>query len=148
MKTRNSYVTNSSSASFILTVKSGVEDLYEFKRVMDDYLKHNVVMVDKYCPPEEYKNKSILQVITENDNKEEKLDLNTFWKRLPVTSDDICIVHKYNNIFELTAMTAMFNDYNDIPTWMKNLMVDFLRGITRKYEIEILNLEIDEDSDV
>lgn len=72
LKTRNSYVTNSSSASFILTVKSGVEDLYEFKRVMDDYLKHNVVMVDKYCPPEEYKNKSILQVITENDNKEEK----------------------------------------------------------------------------
>lgn len=146
MKIKKSYITNSSAASFILTVESEVDDLQKFKDLINNYFSENITLVSRFEPDGENTGKTPTQIIIDNRSEGKKIDWESCWKRTPISSSDIMISHKYNNIFEISETISMFNDYDDIPKWMTYLIIDNISGKLKKYNFKLLLLEIDSDN--
>ena len=152
MKVKNDFITNSSSASFILTVKSYVNDLDSFKEIWDKYL-------DEYIDDNYYKfyirvkahRKWLRKCIKERKRYILKIENNTITARekslndilygdldenyhenlLKLSNNEISkkliegfsIKHILDNIFEIESGTIMLNYLSDVPGFMKDLVL-------------------------
>jgi len=92
LKRKDDFITNSSSASYILTLKADVSDmsLEQFEVLFQEYI-------------EIYKRN--------NDNKIR------YWDGINIHKID-------NNMFEVTDWTSMHNDNDDIPEYMRDLLIE------------------------
>lgn len=95
MKFKTDFVTNSSSASFILYFASTDKNLDSFQDSFNRYL-------------EEY--------IQEYKYTEESSDLRFY---NPQTVEE-----KEESIFKITESTSMYNNYGDIPHYMRTILLD------------------------
>ena len=113
MKQKSDFITNSSSASYILTLKADVSDmsLARFKELFYEYI-------------EIYKRN--------NDNNRIR-----FWDGVNVHKVD-------NNMFEVTDWTSMHNDNDDIPGYMRDLLVEsFVNSRDWGFKVEKFRIEDD-----
>jgi hypothetical protein len=114
MKQKSDFITNSSSASYILTLKADVSDmsLERFKKIFNEYIeiyKNDI-----------YKNNKI-----------------RFW--------DGVNVHKVDkNMFEVVDWTSMHNDNDDIPDYMRDLLIESFVG-DRDWGFKVEKFRIDDD---
>ena len=93
MKIKQDFVTNSSSASMILIVKTKEDmTLDEFKEKFSQVINK----YKKYCRPK---------------------DKGLFW-------DGTNIEQKSTEEFHVKEWTSMYNGYEDIPSYMKDLVLD------------------------
>ena len=114
MKIRKGFVTNSSSASFILTIKTKTtKTISEFKKMFNDFLE---TYESSYYPSRSLQ----------------------FWHPNSISQ-------KEDNIFEISDMTCMYNDYESIPNYMKHLILmsviepDILDGLLDVEKLTFIN---------
>jgi len=95
MKIKTDYVTNSSSASFIMVIMSTDKNLDSFQTNLNRYL-------ERYLETYRYA---------------EKLPTLRFYNPRKVEE-------KRKGMFEITESISMFNTYDDIPHYMRELIID------------------------
>lgn len=99
MKVKIDFVSNSSSASFILFVESSATTEGEFKKILTNFL------ADYYQR----------EMFLESD-----LSRDTFLK--DVFKE--CKIKKVSpNVFSVRFFTSIYNSYKDIPSWMTNMIL-------------------------
>jgi hypothetical protein len=112
MKIKEDFVTNSSSASFIMTFAAGGKDFNEFQDTMN----------------------SFLEMYKDNTRKELR-----FW-------DGSNIEEVAPGVFQIEEWTSMYNDIDDIPDYMKYIIID--KAVESRelgaYGITMTNFKIDE----
>jgi len=122
MKIKISHVTNSSSASFILVIKSTTKNFEEFSNSFNRFIENfreNYRYVEGSCGVD-------------------YLGLNDF----TISQDN-----PKSNTFEISYWTSMFNDLlTDLPGFMKELIIQHSVGnhLEDKYGIKSIKLRIDE----
>lgn len=120
MKVRNGFVSNSSSASFIIKLNTslGDEEIYRLIRKSDDWL-------DKYWDGGETEQWDLSEGFTNRKPKTKIV------KKDPVSKE----VYKRINdsTIEINLFTSMFNDWMDVPAW------PFIRAVNEG-KIKDLNL--------
>jgi len=127
MKRKLSFITNSSSASFILYVTSGARNLEDFKEIFKDYL-NSYFASRKFIFSREYNIK---------DYKK--------WTDDQIDSIISTISHKVANIYIVEGFTSMLNEIvDDLPGWMKKLIIEMATGRTI-LGIDKVSLEIQSD---
>jgi len=120
MKIRVSNVTNSSSASFFLTVETVYSDMAEFKKGWEKFILE--------CLDNEFSEKNENYIVRETQN--------------------IGIKHIGQNIFRLDSHTSMLNDIvSDLPKPFLRILLDVNREVAlSKYGIKTAKLEVFEDN--
>ena len=120
MKIRVSNVTNSSSASFFLTVETVYSNMEEFKNGWEKFILESL--------SNEYSEKNAEYLIREIQN--------------------IGIKHLGQNMFRLGADTSMLNDLvTDLPKSFLRILLDVSREVALpKYGIKTAKLEVFEDN--
>jgi adenylate kinase family enzyme len=150
MKKKFDFITNSSSASFILYVKSTTNDLEEFKILFERYLDHffdeNFYRISekitkyKEATAELKKSREELEEkIKINDATKQEISLyNMFYKnqeekelsereikKVVTQSNNVLIDKLLKNTFEITYWTSMLNDVlEDCPDWMIKIILE------------------------
>jgi len=110
MKFRTDFVTNSSSASFILFVESTAANKQEFEESL----------------------KKLFAEYSRDFQKEESL---------PKSEQ---IKHIFGSLYAINDMTIMFNDYDDVPHYMRYMLLrHHIDDDLLKFGIKSLKLEID-----
>lgn len=123
MKKKMGFVTNSSSASFVLTILSFYDDCESFK----SYMKN--LITTEYLD-------NIKCLMTDEQYKYEH-------QRLMVITD--VIKHTGPNTFELSDFTAMLNDVTeDLPKWIIHILVLKALGYVYPF-IKEVTLRVEED---
>lgn len=151
MKIKNDFVTNSSSASFILTITSAYDEIEIFNSTWNDYLRE--YMNDDYCEISKQidnhkkfkKNfyESIKKKVDKIEKKiESKIEINNFEKKLySEHKDDVLelppdaelkikslgnmeLKHLGEKTYQIIHWTSMYNSIlMDIPRWMTYLII-------------------------
>lgn len=141
MKLKTDFITNSSSASFILYIDSIYDQIEIFNSAWNDYL--NEYMEDDhyqiYKEIEEHKNtrESIKKKVVVIEEKiENNIDLNNFEKKLYSdykdkilelkikTLGNMEMEHLESRSYKVTHWTSMYNSIlMDIPRWMIYLII-------------------------
>lgn len=123
MKLKTDFVSNSSSASFIVYIPSEVTSLDAFKGSLMDIIK------ERFIPDELY---------DVND------DTRKAYERALTIVDSAKM--KYDGLYTLEHFTAMFNSIvDDTPLFMKWLVLENMVGGFKEYGIKDVKLTIDED---
>ena len=118
MKVKRDFITNSSSASYIITLRTGIDmDLDEFKDEMAAYVN------------------SYISEIAYSSHEGDRMH---FWE----ASD---IYKKTKRKFEITEFTSMHNSYEDIPHYMRMLLLNKYIKF-HDWDIEVVKFEIDHHS--
>ena len=128
MKIRNGFVSNSSSASFIIKIKSELSDLeiHNLIRESDEWL-------DKWWEGGEYKTIDFLESMNSRKNGlPEPPEITVY--REPLR--DNVFSREEDGVIELSLSTTMFNDWMDVPTWK------FIRAIQEEKFPDIKLVEI------
>ncbi len=115
MKVKKSFITNSSSANFIITIFSSYDDLDSFKRYMTEFIKQLI------------ENSNFSMTHNEVSYEMEKLD-------------DIIknVKHIGPNIFEIIEFTPMLNYVlDDLPKWVLGMLVLKALGETYPFIKEV-----------
>jgi hypothetical protein len=127
MKKKMSFVTNSSSASFILHITSAARSLDQFKEIMKLFLS-------RHYAEKQFDYQRIYNVKDYEVWSNEQIEL-----RLLGTIKEV------GNIYKIYQWVGMFNDATEnIPDWMNRLIIEQCMG---KYipGIEKVTLTIEED---
>lgn len=159
MKTREDFVTNSSSASFIMYIESTVNNIDDFKNDMfkfiTDYIKEywwkfkiqddNVKrMYEKLIEEAKTDEQKIYykDSLFEFDNKEDAPSRETLLKNtINATASQIS-----TNVFSVEDFTSMLNDLTeDLPHWMQHLIMLYITGESGKYGIKSVKLKVVDD---
>lgn len=172
MKIKADFVTNSSSASFILFIQSTFDNLEKFKESWDKYLKSyikehewifqkKVENLRKYYKEsqetigkieEKIKNGIELTFVERMDyqNKDEISELEnlTDEELQKISLGHIELQNLFGNTFEISSWRVMFNDFSDIPKWMSYLVI--LHNMNPEFLLESfgfknIRLKIEED---
>jgi len=146
MKIKVDFITNSSSASFILYIESTAQNLEEFEKCWEKYINYFTSSY-KYRLHENVKKwrKSLQGSWKEKlkadkkikEGKATKLEKTFFGLMSPpvdpknISDDEIMkmvlgemtINQVVGNVYSISHFTSMFNDYNDLPKWMIELIV-------------------------
>src|SRR6056297_2507054 len=123
MKIRNGFVSNSSSASFVITINTSLDD-----SEIENYIRQSDEWVDKWWEGGEYQSLNISAIMNSNEHKEETK------YREPV-KDEI-FSRENENTIKINLYTLMFNDWTDVPAWK------FVRAISEGKIPEIKKFEI------
>lgn len=123
MKKKEGFVTNSSSASFIVTIFSSYDDLTYFKEYMKGFITQQYLENVKY-------------MMTDEEFKHESMRLTTIIET---------IRHIGPNTFEIADFTTMLNDVSeDLPKWIIRVLISKALGETYPF-IKEVTLRVDED---
>ena len=118
MKLKSDFVTNSSSASFILFIEATTTDLEEFRELFQKFMQFFLDYMDG------------------------RKDVH-FWN--PASIERVEVEHAAANVFMVTDSVSMFNDQNDLPRYMRWLLIEHaLRGPIPQYGIQSLKLKVEE----
>jgi len=121
MKIKMDFITNSSSASYLLYVESDTKDLEEFSEQFEKYLK---------CIKNEY---------SWDDDLDAEYEFHKFYK--PKNIENIG-----GTVFLITEWTSMYNYTNDIPTYMRELLVkSFVAGELERFGFKGVKFKIEGD---
>ena len=118
MKIKTNLVTNSSSASFIMYVESNTDNLTDFQNDFDKFLKK--YESDFHFTPEVL---SHLRFIN------------------PKSFEQIA-----THVFAINEWTSMFNNHDDIPHYMRYLMVLSFCGDTQELGFKVTKFTIEDES--
>lgn len=119
MKIRNGFVSNSSSASFVVSFETSLS-----KNKIEEYIRKSDKWLDERWEKTE---KKILKPIC---MKTGVFDYND---ELYESKSETFIENKEDNVFEIKPETTMFNDWGDVPSWK------FIRAI---YENKIPGINL------
>ena len=123
MKKKEGFVTNSSSASFIVTIFSSYYDLTYFKEYMKGFITQQYLENVKY-------------MMTDEEFKHESMRLTTIIET---------IRHIGPNTFKIADFTTMLNDVSeDLPKWIIRVLISKALGETYPF-IKEVTLRVDED---
>jgi hypothetical protein len=116
MKVKTDFVTNSSSASFILTLRphDGTMELSEFTNLFNKYLE---------------------------DYKKNNPNSLRYWDATNIdeVQDDVG-----PNLFTINECVSMYNDADDVPAYIKELMINsYIRD--RDWGFVVSSFKVDED---
>lgn len=172
MKAKLDFITNSSSASFILYVTSEATNLDDFNLKWNDFVNHYINTYFYELLPEvkewiesqksAMKQKKYLEKVIENNEatEYEKFQYNYVYSNIKPSDDlsdhDVMKIMLgemntnfiSNNVFTVTNNTMMLNDLiEDLPNWMKYLIILNNMGDPKllKFGIQNVKLEVDKD---
>jgi len=152
MKIRNSFVSNSSSASFIVNLKINNSDIFDFimgvgnlsfwdVRQMLQKRKDHFIKVDSNKEPGDRNWDYIIGESSNNLDEVSRLEMAIKEETNPLTREELklqfvklaCSVnHMYchpmfdgddNDVWRFTTHVTMYNDFSDVPDIMRDLIV-------------------------
>jgi len=144
MKIKNDFITNSSSASFILTIDSTANSLDEFLELWNKFLEHFIlenkwkidIQIEKYKKNLEEriseKNKLLEKINSGNADEKDKTIFNLIYSHYDddainkLKNEDIQKMilgemnynHVISHVFSVEHNVSMYNSFDDIPDWM------------------------------
>jgi hypothetical protein len=155
MKVRLDFVSNSSSASFLLYIESNATNEAEFRRDMKVFLKD---FFDERGYWYEEKDKEVekihkekIESTTNEKTKEALRDALEKWKsRKPrsqmIQAEVMQAKQIATNVFEIESWTSMLNYLpEDLPDYIKHLIMLYVTGDCVKYGIKRLTLRVQSD---
>lgn len=172
MKAKLDFITNSSSASFILYVTSEATNLDDFNLKWNDFVNHYINTYFYELLPEvkewrkarkiNVEKKEYLEKVIENNEatEYEKYQYNYVYSNIKPSNDlsyqDVMKIMLgemntnfiSNSVFTVTNNTLMLNDLiEDLPNWMKYLIILNNMGDPKllKFGIQNVKLEVDKD---
>jgi len=147
LKIKTDFITNSSSASFILFIESTFDTLEEFEESWNKFLK-KYIFTHKWKIDKKVKNLKIsykkakeeISKIEEKIKNNEKItnfekityDFKNERVKLENLSDEdlekitlgnMVIQNFIGSIFEISQWSVMYNDFSDVPEWMTYLII-------------------------
>lgn len=156
MKTRIDYVTNSSSASFIMYIESVVNNIDDFKNDMQkfisDYIKEYSWKFKLQDDETKRKYEKWIEKATTTEWKKvyqeciDKLDNETrredaLRKIINEKASQIS-----TNVFSIEDHTSMLNDLvDDLPHYMQRLIMSYVTGESHKYGIKSIKIKVVDD---
>ena len=165
MKIRGDFQTNSSSASFILKIKSKWVTFDDFERSWKDFKDHYIDYHSWDINEKVKKTKEYIETLKKEHitSKKPKDGIKKFFReqeeKLCKQTDDEIIDTiigfmflsngPFTNLFEVTNHVTMYNDYSDIPDIFRyailknNIDPGFLE---REFGMEELRIVIEEDN--
>jgi lysyl-tRNA synthetase class I len=170
MKFKNDFITNSSSASFILKIKSTANNLKDFIELWNLYIKHyteeHKYKIDEKVEKHKkwlrkYKREQIkLKKKIENNEatKYEKIKFELCYKENENESDEdikkdilgnMMFEKISKNLYEVSHWTSMFNCIEeDVPNWMIELIVLYNMDPKKllRYGFKNIKFEIKDDN--
>jgi len=118
MKIKRDFVTNSSSASFILFIESTTSDLEEFEELFQKFMQFFL------------------------DHMDGRKDVH-FWN--PASIERVDVEHAGANVFMVKDSISMFNNQYDVPRYMRWLIMEHaIYGEMPQYGIKTLKLKVEE----
>lgn len=171
MKTKLDFITNSSSASFILYVTSEATNLDDFNLKWNDFVNHYINTYFYELLPEvkewrearkiNVEQKEYLEKVIENNEatEYEKFQYSIYshikssndltdYDVMKIILGEMNTDFDSNNVFTVTNNTMMLNDLiEDLPNWMKYLIILNNMGDPKllKFGIQNVKLEVDKD---
>lgn len=155
MKIKLDFVSNSSSASFLLYIESNATNEAEFRRDMKVFLKD---FFDERGYWYEEKDKEVekihkekIESTTNEKTKEALRDALEKWKsRKPrsqmIQAEVMQAKQIATNVFEIESWTSMLNYLpEDLPDYIKHLIMLYVTGDCVKYGIKRLTLRVQSD---
>ncbi|HQQ39744.1 MAG TPA: hypothetical protein PKY72_05545 [Bacilli bacterium] len=173
MKVKLDFITNSSSASFILYVTSTENNLKDFTTKWNDFVEH-FININSYSLQERVKKyrKSLKKLNKEKKELEEKIKngealpqqekfYNVFYSHVKTDNNlsdhdimkmllgEMSCNHISENTFSVVHSVTMLNNlFEDLPSWMTYLiLLDHMKDDQLlEFGIKSIKLEVDEDS--
>lgn len=173
MKVKLDFITNSSSASFILYVTSTENNLKDFTTKWNDFIEH-FININSYSLQERVKKyrKSLKKLNKEKKKQEEKIKngevskqqemfYDLFYSHIESDNDlsdhdimkmllgEMSCKHISENVFSVVHSVTMLNNlFEDLPSWMTYLiLLDHMKDDRLlEFGIKSIKLEVDEDS--
>lgn len=156
MKSKIDFVTNSSSASFLLYIESTASTEEEFRQDMKSFLKdffdaRGYWYKEKDKQMEEKYNKLIEECKDPESKKAYKDALKTWKSREPfskrIEAEVMQAKQIATHVFEIESFTSMLNYLpEDLPDYFKHLIMLYVTGDIIKYGIKHLTLRVDSDN--
>lgn len=156
MKVKIDFITNSSSANFLLYIESTASTEEDFRKDMKKFVKdffneRNWWYEEKDKEMEEKYKKFMKEAKDEKTKKmfEDTLDS---WKRgktrsQRVEAEVMTAKQIATNVFEIESFTSMLNYLpDDLPDYMKHLIMLYVTGECVKYGIKRLTLRVVSDN--
>ena len=172
LKTKTDFVTNSSSASFILLIESTFDNLKEFNeawnKFLNKYLFEHSWKISKKVEElkisykereeeivkieEKIKNGEKLTFIEEitYNNQKTKLENLTNDDLERISLGNITIENLVGNVFEVSHWSVMYNDFSDVPEWMRYLIIFYNMNpeyLLSRFGFKKIKFKIQEDND-
>ena len=147
MKVKLDFVTNSSSASFVLSISVEPNiDISEFNKLWDKYVnfflgEYSYKLQEKIDSQRKHINElkdhqNIIKEKIKNGMELNTMDtLKDLWYKQLSEKDfteegikrsilgNMIVTDLVSGVFEISQWTSMFNDYGDIPKWMIHLII-------------------------
>ena len=157
MKTRIDYVTNSSSASFIMYIESTVNNIDDFKNDMQNFISDYIKEYWwKFKLQDDETRRMYEKWIEEAKTSEHKIyykqSLDEF--NSDETSRETVLRNVINatasqistNVFSIEDYTSMLNDLvDDLPHYMQRLIMSYVTGESHKYGIKSIKIKVVDD---
>lgn len=155
MKVRLDFVSNSSSASFLLYIESTADTEDQFRKdmkfLLKDYFDIRGYWYEEKDKEMERKYKEMMESVTDEKSKKVYKEALETWKsRKPMSQRiqaEVMLAKQIaTHVFEIQSWTSMLNDLpDDLPDYFKYLMLIYVTGECSKYGIKRLTLRVESD---
>lgn len=154
MKTREDFVTNSSSASFIMYIESTVDNIDDFKKDMQKFVNDYFNAFEWKFVLEDRKIQASYEKWMEEEKSEEikqhykdeldEFNNNKISREFVLRTTILATVSQIStNIFSVEDFTSMLNDLTeDLPHYMQHLIMLYITGEAIKYGIKSVKLKV------